>query len=1135
MPRLHPCLLAVFVAFAGCALAPLRAAERVAFEIAAGSAEQSLKQFTAQSGAEVVYAAEIVRGLTTPAVKGTFTPFDALTRLLTGTPLIISRDAPGNTFMISREPAARRSRAPTESTPGPADTATGFGTIEGRVINATNGEYVERARLTVEGTSLETFTDAGGAYRLDGVPAGTVQVRLFYTGMAPLARSVAVAADQTAQLDTAMTAAGPRGTTGDVVKLGQFVVSTSKEMEASAVAINEQRFASNLKTVVSTDEFGTVAEGHVGEFLKFLPGVTMDYAGGNAREISINGAPADNVPVTLDGFSLATAISGISRASAVDMVSINGISRVEVSFSPTPDTSGAALAGSVNMVPRSAVERSRPVFNGSVYVMMRDHRKELHATPGPREDRRSKAPPGFDFSWVVPVNKRFGFTLSGGRTTQFAGQDQVTNTWRGGGTATGGAFASTTPDQPYLSTFAVRGGLKETTRHSLAATLDFKFTRYDTLSLSVQASRFEEDFLSQTLTFNVGGVLPGTFTLFSTRGTTALGDLVMANGGGYRKNQTYMPTLRWRHDGPVWKAEAGAGYSRARYNGADLERGYFQNTAARRTGVTVAFDDIFYLRPNRITVTDGATGAPLDPYRLDNYAVTGGGSGQPENNDQQRTLFANVRRDFVWRVPLTLKAGVDRRQGVRDLRADDNRTYSFVGRDGRASTTPIGTDDAAAPFWTPELSERAHSYGFPRIQWVGTSRLLDYYRANPTHLTFDENTRYRASVTNSKHTEEAVSSAFLRGDVALFERRLKLVGGLRAEQTNIEADGPLTDATRNYQRDASGRILRAANGTPLLIFPTTNALAVSQLTFLQRGTHVEKEYLRLFPSLNASFNLRENLIVRAARYSSVGRPDLNQYAGGLTLPDPDSDASNPANRIVVNNAGIKAWSAETTNARFEYYFAGVGQISVGGFRRDIKNFFGGTVFNATPEFLALYGLDPALYDKFDVTTQFNLPGKVRLTGVDFSYKQALTGLPPWARGVQVFANASAQRVTGDATATANFAGYIPRSGSWGVSLTRPGYNLRINWNYRGRQRRALVATGASIEPGTYNWGSKRLYLDVSGEYALTRRLALFTNLRNINDATEDTEIHGPSTPAHAQFRSRLDFGSLWTFGLKGTF
>jgi TonB-dependent receptor len=1018
------------------------------------------------------------------------------------------------------------------------------GSIAGRVVDAGGEVSLERVRVTVESTSLETFTDAGGSYRLDGVPAGPVQLKFFYTGMAPQTATVAVAAGRTATLDVTMTAAGPQKAGTDVVRLGQFVVASSREMEASALAINEQRFASNLKTVVASDEFGTVAEGHVGEFLKFLPGVTMEYAGGNAREISINGAPAENVPVTLDGFGLATAISGISRTAAVDMVSINGISRVEVSFSPTPDTSGAALAGSVNMIPRSAFERSRAVFNGSAYVMLRDHRKELHATPGPREDRRRKVAPGFDFSWVVPVNKRFGFTVSGGRTSQFAGQDQVTNTWRGAGTATNGTtFPHTTPDRPYLSTFAVRGGLKETIRHSLAATLDFRFARYDTVSLSVQASRFEEDFLSQTLTFNVGGVQPGNFTPFSTRGTTGAGDLVMGNAGGYRKNETYMPTLRWRHDGPVWKSDAGIGYSRAHYTGGDLERGYFQQTSARRTGVTVSFDEIFYLRPNRITVTQGATGAPLDPYSLDNYAVTGAGSGQPDNHDQQRTAFANVRRDFLWPVPFTLKAGVDRRQGVRDLRAEDNRTYTFVGRDGRASTTPSGGDDQAAPFWAPELSARDHGYGFPRIQWVGTSRLLEYYRANPGHLTYDENARYRAAVTNSKHIEEAVSSAYLRGDVALFDRRLKLVGGLRAEQTNIEAEGPLTDVTRNYQRDASGRVITVASPTPadpnrrtpVLIFPTSNALAVSQLTFLPREARVEKEYLRLFPSLNAAYNLRENLIVRAARYASVGRPNLNQYAGGLTLPDPDSDAASPANRIVVNNAGIKAWSAQTTNARLEYYFAGVGQVSVGAFRRDVTDFFGGTVFNATPEFLALYGLDPALYDKFDVTTQQNLPGKVRLTGVDFSYKQALTGLPSWARGVQVFANASAQRVTGDATATANFAGYIPRSGSWGISLTREKYNLRINWNYRGRQRRGVVASGASIEPGTYNWGLKRLYIDVSGEYALTRRIALFTNLRNINDATEDTEIAGPSTPAHAQFRSRLDFGSLWTFGLKGTF
>jgi len=82
---------------------------------------------------------------------------------------------------------------------------------------------------------------------------------------------------------------------------------------------------------------------------------------------------------------------------------------------------------------------------------------------------------------------------------------------------------------------------------------------------------------------------------------------------------------------------------------------------------------------------------------------------------------------------------------------------------------------------------------------------------------------------------------------------------------------------------------------------------------------------------------------------------------------------------------------------------------------------------------------------------------------------------------------------------------------------------------------AAVAAGSSIEPGTFTWGSKRLYVDVLGEYYFKKRVALFFNLRNVGDATEDTEVSGPSTPAHAQFRTRLDYASLWTFGIKGTF
>ena len=273
-------------------------------------------------------------------------------------------------------------------------------------------------------------------------------------------------------------------------------------------------------------------------------------------------------------------------------------------------------------------------------------------------------------------------------------------------------------------------------------------------------------------------------------------------------------------------------------------------------------------------------------------------------------------------------------------------------------------------------------------------------------------------------------------------------------------------------------------------------------------------------------------MARAAVYTSVGRPNFNQYAGGITLPDTGSEPS-PTNRITVNNACIKAWSGTTVNARLEYYFAGVGQISVGGFRREIENFFGSTEFRATPEFLGLYGLDPALYDRYNVATQYNLSSKVRLEGGDFNYKQALTFLPQWARGVQVFATASVQRTLGDEFA--NFAGFTPRTYNWGASLTRERYNLRAKWNDRARRRNNPVAAGPSIEPGTYNWTPAWRSLDVSGEYYFLKRFAVFANLTNVNNATPDVEISGPSTPMHARFRQRLDFASLWTLGVKATF
>ena len=1006
------------------------------------------------------------------------------------------------------------------------------GTIAGRVFHPANGHYVEGARITVAGTSLETFTDNDGTFRLDGVPAGDARVRVFYTGTAPRLEPVRITAGQTAQLDVSLapTAAPPPAATGEVVQLDQFTVTTSREMDGAAIAINEQRFAANIKNVVSTDEFGSVAEGNVAEFLKFMPGVTIDLSGGDGRTISLDGAPAANTPITLGGIGLpAPGNNNTSRAVEVGFFNLNNISRIEVSHSPTPDSPGSALSGSINLVPRSSFERARPAFSGSVYFMMRDDQRDFGKTPSLYRDRRSTVHPGADFSWIVPVNKRFGFSVSAGASTQYSNQIGHTNTWRGASAVTNGAaFPNTVPGRPYLSAYTLTNAPKETGRNSFGATLDFRLSAADRLALSFQYSSFDGWTAARSLQFNPNQIVAASISPTAAQGVAGAGTLVLTSGNGrVRANRTYLPTFTWRHDGPVWKFDSavGRGYGTNAYR--DTDKGQLLSVATRRTNVTIGFEGTGAFRPDTLTVVDNATGARVDPFRLDSYALNTVASNPRFASDINVTATANARRDFSWRVPVTLRTGLDFRQTARD-NTSSNSTYTFVGTDGRGNLT----NGTAAPFLDPVASLRPGPYGFPAMQAPDYKGTLDFLRANPAQFTLDQNNLYRSGVNNSKHTVEAVSAAYLRGDVALLDRRLLLVGGVRFEQTNIDAQGPLTDPTLNVQRDAAGRPLRTPAGAVIPI--TTDALAASRLTLLERGAVVKKEYLRSFPSLNASYNLRENLIARAAVSTSIGPPDFNQYAGGVTLPNTDNLPS-PANRIVVNNAAIKPWTATSLKVRLEYYFEGVGQISLGAYRRDFKNFFTSSVFLPSPDFLTLYGLDAAEFGAYEVSTQRNLAETVRMEGLDLSYRQALTFLPRWARGLQVFANGSLQKTKAPAGRLGSLAfNEIPRSAAWGVSLTRAKFNLRLNWSYRTDQTQGAV-TGLGLEPDTYNYIPGFTKMDVLGEYSLSRRFALFANLKNITDVPDAGITVGPSTPAHARLRYQERYGSLWTLGLKGTF
>ena len=114
----------------------------------------------------------------------------------------------------------------------PLASAAAEGALEGRVLNARSGEYLGNARVTLAAGSLEAFTDVDGRYRFPRVPAGRVEVRATFTGLPPASGSAEVGAGRTAVLDLSL------GGAGGTVRLDQFVVGASREMDAAALAIN---------------------------------------------------------------------------------------------------------------------------------------------------------------------------------------------------------------------------------------------------------------------------------------------------------------------------------------------------------------------------------------------------------------------------------------------------------------------------------------------------------------------------------------------------------------------------------------------------------------------------------------------------------------------------------------------------------------------------------------------------------------------------------------------------------------------------------------------------------------------------------------------------------------------------------
>jgi iron complex outermembrane receptor protein len=1023
----------------------------------------------------------------------------------------------------------------------------GTGSIEGRVLNVGNNRYLENARVTVEGTSQETFTDQYGGYRLDNVPAGEARVKASYTGLDEQTNLVNVVAGQTVAHNIDLTSAERYGTE-KVVKLDTFVVESQRDYEGDAMSTNEQRYAPNVKVVMSSDSFGSINEGNPGEFLKYLPGVTVDYVAADVRTVSVRGFSSQFTNVYWDGMRMTSSASGSSnRVFEFEQVSINNTSRSEITKVPTPDEPADSLGGTINFVSKNAFERKGAQFNYRFYLNGNHENLDVSKTPGPGSDQTWKVLPNFDFDYTLPISDTFGLVITGLSSNQHVEQHRWQPTWNF-------AQAGATPTNPYLQSFQLQDGPKTTNRASVGIKADWKITPTQVISFGFQDNYYKTFFGNRNLTFDVTTNAASTpaggnpLQWGPTYVTSAKGRGTVNQGSSFRDKlgNTFGAKLNYAYQSGDWTATAGAAYTKSRSWYRALSRGHFSNVGTTLQGVSTisAWGINGDPSPGIIWFARDASGVRIDSNNLNNYRLTTLRDDPIDGIATMKEFRADVEKQFNLSFPFSLKVGGDVREEVRDNRRYQN-DYTYLGADGTANTAD---DNAGAYLDTAYLGLDPY-WGYDPIQWIDAFKLADTLVSNPGYFRLGTGTAQTGVQAetfrrqNSERITERVSAYYIQAEGRLLENKLRFVAGFRYEKTNDKGEGALTSPDAVWQRNANGTYVDGNSTTAGIQrvrrtdAGTAGSMQELDLTLIERGYKDDKSYDGYYPSVHLTYSISDQLQARFAYAKTIGRPDYANIIPATTINEDDSDPNAPGT-LTIRNTALKPWTADNYDFSLEYYPKKGGLISAGMFEKDLSDFWTSPGATVTPELADLLGLD-SRFVNWGVSTTVN-GGDAKIRGEEVNIVAPLTFLPGWGRHFTLKANATQLHLSG--ANSPDFRGFISKTGNFNIAFNKSPYSFNLTFNYRGRQKGTTTTAPAAQTGGAYGatngfveYYAPRTYVDFSGEYKISKNLSVFGGVRNMFNKPQVIQRYNDVSPRYSYTFRQEEFGINCSIGIKGQF
>ncbi|MEF3083471.1 TonB-dependent receptor [Luteimonas sp. SMYT11W] len=972
---------------------------------------------------------------------------------------------------------------------------------------------------------------------------------------------------------------GPDATTLDAVT----VTGIRGSLESS---MNLKRDARGIVDGIIAEDIGKFPDTNLAESLQRISGVSIDRSAiGEGSRVTVRGVGPDFNLVLLNGRQMPASSNGdgstVSNSRAYDFANIasEAISAVEVYKSGRAETPTGGIGATINI--KTARPLDNPGFRANVGI------KGVHDTS------LDNLPDQFKGSSVTPevsgifsttsADGRFGIAVTGSYQERDLGYNQVSvpGGWRGfrGDEQNWGTIPQ--PGTPGSENIVNRPGPDDV--YSVPQNLNYSVTGVQrqrtngqvvlqwaptdsittTLDYTYSENKIQQQRNDMSVWFNYGPsssswtdgpvaapllyteILP--FTCAPDSGVCRGADLAM--GGADIANRNENKSLGFNVE---WEATDNLGFE------LDVHKSTAETSPDSPYGSGGTLGTAAFIRGN--TTADFSGDFPILTVqyppgytgpRASDMLVTGSVFHRSYMKSEIEQVQARGHFKFGDYSRLDF--------GVAATEANNRTAYGNVQRDNTWGGAEGSAEDYPDNIWIPgNMGDYFDAFpGSGNPAFTDGFFMFDFKTVRDLAAQFaGDEALYLAPATynTDRRVTEKSKSAYIQvsstWDIGI---QLNAAAGVRYEKTDVTSSALVPVATA-------------------LLWESNNEIGI------QRDgsdfTTLYGDYAHWLPSIDLSAELTDSLILRSSYSRTIGRPGWGDIQGGQTLNEPVRIDGGTGQQ---GNPGLEPLKADNFDLSLEWYYAEASYLSFGYFQKNIDNYIGTTIIQATP-----FDLTTPIGGAYWNAAVANACPTTDLTCIRNYIFTNFNGQPGVVRGPNDAGGNATGTITGQpGDPIANFRITTPaNTGSSkldGVELNlqhvfgNSGFGLAANYtyvdspdlnydNYNLGGQFALVGLSDSANlvafydkgswqaRAAYNWRDKFLssgfdserpnpvyveeygQLDVSVGYKVTDNLTLQAEAINVTDETQRT--HGRNA---RQLLYGTQTGPRYMFGVRYTF